>query len=460
MNYRKRFLTSLVTLAAIVPTAFSEPAISRPEQVVRVELRTGGSIEGKLLDADEHAFVILRDQIPYGFSWRELEPPSAIHVRKAVIARERENSRLGAQDHFELGLFALELGRNDLASAEFRVAVQRQTSYQPKVREAFDRFRKKKDIAKAAGFEEIEASKIEPAQLDQPTTSVPPVDDWVPLPNANIRSDIGAVYRKFGQKVQQTLGPGIEFLESEHFLIWTDWEKNHREKLPDLAEQMYSAVSAQLGVPANQQIFLDNCPMFVWKSRNRFRNFARYFDGYDGDNAVGYTRSIAANGHVHVVLLRHGSSEIDHDLFAATLIHEGTHAFLHRLHSTELIPAWVNEGFAELIVERVLGERSYTAEKAALLARQFKKRDCKIISLLERSGPIEVEQYPLAHSVVAYLETRDALRFREFIRRLKSGDGISTALSQVYSGMTLADLERDWLASMDEKQAFPQGSSP
>jgi hypothetical protein len=171
---------------------------------------------------------------------------------------------------------------------------------------------------------------------------------------------------------------------------------------------------------------------------------------------VGYTRSIEKNGHVHVVLLRQGRSEADFDRFACTLVHEGSHAFMHRLYSTRLIPHWVNEGYAELTAERVLGEHCDTAEKAALLAQQFVRYDWPLGEMLEGLAPIEVHEYPLAHSLVAHLEGLGRPRFTGFVRGLKDGRTTAEALAANYDGMTFAQLEQSWRSAV--RSNSPRGS--
>ena len=163
------------------------------------------------------------------------------------------------------------------------------------------------------------------------------------------------------------------------------------------------------------------------------KKFARHFDGYDGINAIGYTRSIEANGHVHVVLARRGRLASDFNRVACTLVHEGTHAFIHRLFSTRLIPHWINEGYAELMAERVLGDRCPSGENAALLARQYVRHDWPIGGLLESVGPLEVHDYSLAHSLVAFLEHDRPNRFAGLVKDLKTGMTFQSSFGETIS---------------------------
>ena len=426
---------------------------------VELKLRTGGALGGLVVDHSKHALVVVREQKPYVFSWNELEFGSALSTKRALLALVRGGAnKLSADDHFELALFALSSDRNDVAASEFHEAKRLNPKLEERIGRAFDdyRARKEKDGSKEDPFEDEppaglgeSAGRHEAGLMDDDGTLL------AGRPSAENRAKVMQAYRTFGDKVRSVMGKDVVLLESDHFLIWTDWEKKYRDRLTDWAEAMYAALVERFDLQAKDEVFLAKCPVFCWRSKARFQKFARYFDGYEGSNAVGYTRSIEKNGHVHVVLMRQGRSEADFDRFACTLVHEGSHAFMHRLYSTRLIPHWVNEGYAELTAERVLGERCDTAEKAALLARQFVRYDWPLGEMLAGVAPIEVHEYPLAHSLVAHLEQLGRPRFAGFVRNLKDGRTTAEALAGNYDAMTFAQLEQSWRSAI--RSNSPQG---
>jgi hypothetical protein len=126
-------------------------------------------------------------------------------------------------------------------------------------------------------------------RLQPDTASVP----------AEVRKQVYDAYLAFGEKVRQELGRDLDLLESEHFLIWTDWPRSERPLLTRWAEDMYAALSKELGLAPDAEVFLAKCPMFCFQRPGRFRKFAQKFDGYSGKEAVGYTRSAEQTGHVH-----------------------------------------------------------------------------------------------------------------------------------------------------------------
>lgn len=445
---------------------------------VALQTRTGGALRGLVVDHDIHGIVVVSENVPYVFAWRELTGGSSFAAKRALLVLARgEESRLTAADHYDLGMFALAQERTDIATKEFREATRRDRSFKARVAQVWDSYRARNESLREDGYTIQAAPKPreEPGDArpagrssksnSRGSASTVPVGTGalagvlgelgdVSLarePTAEIRERVLEVYRRFGEKVRETLGKDIVLLETDHFLIWTDWRRRDRADLSKWCEAMYGALCEQFDLDPADSVFLAKCPVFCFQAKGRFRRFAQKFDGYGAKSAVGYTRSIEANGHVHVVLVRQGRSEIDLDRFASTLVHEGTHAFLHRLYSSTLLPPWVNEGYAELIVERVLAERSVTGENAKLLARQYVRHDWPIGDFLESAAPLAVHRYALAHSIVSHVVQRGRERFADFVRGLKEGRSVPEALANAYDGLTIDGLERSWRAWVRER---------
>jgi len=450
----------LVT-ALFIAACFCSVANAQTETIrVDLKLRTGGSISGPVVDHSEHGLVIVNDKIPYVFAWEELKSDCACRTRRSLLVFERGGEQqLTAADHFELGLFMLAQDRNEFASREFRRARKLDRTYGPSIDKALDEYRRRQRRWLAERSVTIDANGIADGVTDEPR--LPGLEEQVPDgiptspdsviasgPLTDHRDKVLVAYKAFGEKVREVLGNQVVLVESKHFLIWTDWEERHRDKLAEWCEAMYDALSEHFGLETGESVFLAKCPVFCWRSKARFQRFATTFDGYGGKNAIGYTRSIQENGHVHVVLLRQGNKERDFNRFACTLVHEGTHAFLHRLHSTRLIPHWVNEGYADMIAERVLGDRCPSGENAELLARQFVRYGWPIGELLRSTGPIQVHQYATAHSMIAFLADPSEGTIAGFIEDLKAGRSVPDALAAHYNQMTLGKLETRWRSAV------------
>ena len=463
----------LFRLALLVLPALGAPgadAWGQTETIsVELDLVTGGALSGLVVDATDFGLVIVHEQTPYAFAWDEVETPSAYRAKRALRALARGGQEhLWAEDHFELGNFALERGNATLARKEFDEACALDAQYEAFVHNAFERHRTRcrstpveHDPFEGGVMPSADGHEGETPQ-DGLTARLAALDKLQGVYRAEqtsgeLRQAVRAVYDQFGAQVVEVMGKRAVRLESEHFLIWTDWDARTREHLVPWCEAMYGALCRQFGLDPAQDIFLAKCPVFCWRTRGRFLKFARLFDGYDGREAVGFSRSIADNGHVHLVLLQQGCSPADLDRFACTLVHEGTHAFVHRLYAPRLLPPWVNEGLAECMAEEVLKDRCPAGEKAALLSRQYARYGWSIGSLLEDLSPLQVHQYPLAHSLVARLRERGQERFAGFIRSLKEGKNAAEALSANYDGLTPAGLEADWRAAVRSAEDSSDG---
>jgi hypothetical protein len=455
-------------IAAALAFAPIPPAQGQTETIsVGLKLQTGGAISGLVVDHNEDGLVVMHESTPYVFAWMELEPSSAYVARRDLLALSRGGrDRLTAEDHYRLGTFALHSGRRDLARKELDRAVKLDPAYLDIVRETLASF----DTNNGASQSEANALEAEHQTTKEQEREAHGLDQRIDVelaaetasgsvaqPSPAARAKVMEIYRSFGRNVQERIYKKLTLIETEHFLIWTDWEHTERDKLAAWCEAMYRTLCDQFNLDPRENVFLAKCPVFCWRSPSRFREFAQRFDGYTGKNAVGYTRSLERSGHIHIVLLRKGRSRADFDRFACTLVHEGTHAFLHRLHTTRLIPHWVNEGYADLIAERVLKDHCPNAEKASLLARQYVRYDWPIRHLLGDPAPIDVHEYPLAYSLVAYLEGLSPARFGGLIRSLKEGQTVGAALATAYDDMTFTELEEGWRAAIrtSECSGFP-----
>jgi hypothetical protein len=456
---RKSLLICLV--AAVLAAASSGDSPGGSETIeVTLNLLTGGRITGLVVDHTDAGIVLAGNgqaARPFVFAWEEIEPGSALLARRELLILARgSRDRLRAEDHYQLGMFALRLDRVQAARLAFAAAVRLDRAYAERTDRALGDHRARiGDDDRSTGPEFDEGP---PRDGSDPSGDAS-AKSGVTEPPMSIESDGGAaaqidmearrrrvraVYDQFAEKVREVMGGGIELVETDHFLIHTDWPMRDRDMLPGVFESMYTALCAEFDCDPKEDVFLAKCPVFCFSSKGRFWKFARTFDGFADKEAIGYTRSIESSGHVHMALCLGGRRPGDFDRFAYTLVHEGTHAFMHRFHNNRLIPHWVNEGYAELMAEAVLGDKCAAGEKADLLARQYARFDWPLGDLLRRAGPIEVHEYPLAASVVTYLHTRGRERFAGFIRGLKEGHDLPRALADHYAGMTVERLEAEW----------------
>lgn len=437
-------------LLCVLPTMVSNGVASddaaRPE--IRLTMITGAEVTGPLISFSNELVVLEVDGFPSAIGFDSIETDSACRISFELHTRLRGGrDRLTAADHYALGLFTLRRNRYALARRRFAQAGRLDASYRQRSDDALAAHRRsRRQAAQVPGLEpdDNEAALLagsaslrsESAGPDEASTGVPGSDI------ERARPRIIAGYKSVGERIREQVGGDLVLLETPHFLIWTDWAKAEHDALRSWCEAMYTVVSRRFGMPPQANVFPGKCPVFCMRSKKRFRKVARLLDDYDATDALGYTSS-SSNGHVHVVVRRQGGSIAGRDAFAATLIHETTHAFLHRYRTYKRVAPWLNEGLANFVAETVLGERCSNAETAAAAARAIVDGGHSIEAIFSNDDALDARYYPVAHSLVAFLIERDAEAFARLIDDIKLGQPVEDALERQYH-MNLPALDAEW----------------
>lgn len=417
-----------------------------PRFELTLKLLVGGEVFGPVLDYSDELVVLEYQGWPCAVVFDELTVASAYSAKRALLARERGGiDQLSAEDRFQLGRYALRRDHPRLANKEFKEAQRLDRSYQARIEAAQQQYQAARQAADPTG----PRSRLEEEAPTDEVGVLPGLTETVGQTPPEDRERIIDAYKRFGQSVRETINEDLALIETDHFLIWTDWNRIRRPQLAQWCEAMYGALCVQFGLDTgdgqnpNENIFLGKCPVFCFRSKARFLRFARTYDNYQGTSIVGYTKT-APNGHVHLAVYRRGPSSYEIDRFAGTLVHEGVHAFLHRYKQAGHISGWVAEGLADYIAEQVLDDRCPYGEKAELVARQYALRDIPIDDLLPKTWQPKAHEYPVAFSLVGFLIERDREAFAGFIGDLKAGCGLEQSLQRNYDGMTFQTLETAW----------------
>ena len=426
--------TAIVLLFAMLSTTSTAG-----ERTISVVMNYGGQLRGRLLSQSNDVLVLEIDGLPCAVAYDQLESKSAYKtMRDLMIARRGSADALSAEDHYRLGVLLLGRNRPMRAKRALRVAARMDASYQEKSDDAIRRFRSERKGA--------------PIRQEEPR---PPVERDGSA-NNGVRSFAGSGYtdaqrakiiegyKRVGDDVAKQVGADTVLVETQHFLIWTDWAKAEHGNLATWCESMYAELSRMFNIPADKHVFPGKSLIFCLRSQSRFVKAANILDNYNAVNALGYT-STDANGHSHVVVFRQGGSPTGRDAFASTLVHEGVHAFIHAYRGQGRIPTWLNEGLANVVAEQVLGDRCPNAETAVAAGEAFVRANLPLSDILIRDGMLDARLYPLAHSVVACLMAKDHAGFSEFINDIKSGVSMEDALNRRY-GLSVPMLEKHWRA--------------
>jgi len=258
-----------------------------------------------------------------------------------------------------------------------------------------------------------------------------------------------AVAFDLADKTRQTIVPTMHLVETEHFLVFSAWNPANDAGLANLCERMYQKLSEQFSIPASESVWVGKCPIYLFWDPT---HFARFIAEVDHAKALDANMAHANGYHAsrgwfsYVVINGVSGFGITEDQarlkFYHVLVHEGTHAFLHRYISEKSMPLWVEEGLADYVAASLVPEaevnRSYLhATRVAL------NRPETVQKVLEKKDDLTPTEYGIAQSLIRFLVIQDRVAMIRFIQLIKQGKSETTALAEAYHG-TRRDLVQKW----------------
>jgi hypothetical protein len=254
---------------------------------------------------------------------------------------------------------------------------------------------------------------------------------------------------ELAEQTRWTIVPTMHPMETDHFLIFSAWNRMNDAALANLCERMYQKLSEQFSIPATESVWAGKCPIYLfWEPAH----YARFISEIDNSKATDANMAHANGYHAsrgwfsYVVINGVSSFGLTEEQakakFYHVLVHEGTHAFLHRYISERSMPLWVEEGLADYIAASLVPEaevnRTYlTATRSAL------HRPEMVQKVLEKKEDLTPAEYGIAQSLIRFLVMQDRTAMIRFIQLMKEGKSESTALATAYHGTT-RDLVQLW----------------
>ena len=238
----------------------------------------------------------------------------------------------------------------------------------------------------------------------------------------------------------------IEFgtIETNHFLIFTDWDKREYNFLKNNLEAAYEAVSRQFEIPVANNVFIGKLPVYMFATQEGFMKFAEVIDESPVPRTVlgYYSHSTSGFGHMTMwkpdVAANEGNVKVAERKWAYTLTHEFTHAFVARYRTTGFIPRWLNEGIAEFVANNKfpdLDVRDYVKNSSS--------RRNDIQDIFEPRYRLVGRDYPVALTMVETMVNGNGKEFLPYFQDLKDGMKPDEALLKHYK-VTSKGLETAW----------------
>jgi hypothetical protein len=435
------------TARETLPTPISLEVILSGEKNQRVA--------GKLVAFDEAGLTLNIGSEGRILKWDELVPSSAFGVKFRLINRD------DASQWLELGRWGWSRGLVQQA----RSALGNARRLDPALASQIDAV-----LAEPAGSALSSASSNEPttrptvpggtapeSASDEPaaqeTTAMQPgyragqVLIRYATPTAQENAAQIERTRKRAAEAERVLEATFVEIETDHFLIFTDWEAREHGFLKEQCEAAYAVLARQFNQPVKESVFVGKLPIFMFATQKEFLRFAREFDEFGaGETVLGYFHSSPIEqGHMAMWkpgvgsgIGAGGSPQLAMRNWGRTLVHEFTHAFIHRYKSNARIPRWLNEGVAEMISEATLPSNNYRSQ-----ARSAAQDGVDVMPLFDDSNIPSGYYYPVMMTLAECLQKQSSKRFLSLFDEIKDGTEPEAALQKVY-GINYLKLAEGW----------------
>lgn len=420
------------------------PVVVDPPLTVRIQLMgpRSGSVLGELVEYDDDGLILLVKQERREYRWIEITPHSAFTARYRLI--DQKNAR----QWLELAEFAWEVGADDEAEKAVHWALRLDASLEAEAQriraEAPGRLR---GPFQGDGEEPEEAEEGPRELLTEAAEGLAFFEAVTPEQAERAIEQA----EKAAERSLKKLGVVTRRLETDHFIVFTDWDPADDAFLTGALEEAYRLVASEFGIPAGLNIFVGKLPVYMFDEHATFMRYAHEIDGQ-----TRFSRTVAgyytgrSDGMGKMIMSKPKQTEqygleVARNIWRRNLTHEFSHAFFARYRSNAFVPKWLNEGLAEVIAEKV-----YPRFGALNTARMAARSDRSISEIFDDRSLPGPDMYPVMMTLVQALHAEDPKRFMEYVDRIKAGDDPQEALEELYE-VDYRGLEAAWRRYMMRK---------
>lgn len=430
-------------ISALLCGGPGDPVVVDPPVTIRITQvadRPGTGLIGELVEYDDRGLTLQVRGERRQFQWIELTPHSAFTARYRLI------DQTNGQDWLALGEFAHAVG----APAEAEKALRWALRLAPELAGEVERVRATAPGRLRGPFQ---SSDDEEEQEDEEEHRQELLADSAELARFQPVSDEQAQRAmseadEAAERAMDRLNVNARRLETDHFVVYTDWHPDDDEFLIDALERAYRLVAGEFGIPASENIFVGKLPVYMFDEHGTFMRYAKELDGHAEfrESVAGYYTSHSnGNGKLVMSKPRHVElygAEAARAVWRRNLTHEFSHAFFARYRSNTFVPRWLNEGLAELIAEKV-----YPRPGALSTAQRIARNNKSISQIFDDRTLAGPEMYPVMMTLVQALYDEDAAKFVDYINRIKAGENAQKALRELYD-VDYRGLEAAWRRMM------------
>ncbi|HEV2294816.1 MAG TPA: hypothetical protein VGR35_13255 [Tepidisphaeraceae bacterium] len=232
--------------------------------------------------------------------------------------------------------------------------------------------------------------------------------------------------KRFGEDTRAKVNPNLALNETKYFLFYSDLKPAEATRWANMLDRMYLKLAGLFGIKGGENIFRGKAAVFVFAKEEDYQNFQKTMHDTDATGTAGLCHCFG-NGDVHIGFFRQ-PNEMD---FAAVLVHESVHGFLHRYKKPPVVPTWVNEGLAETIASELVPQRGKRQEYRQHAITQLRERGT-LGAQFFTGDRLDGWQYPVAQLLTEFMIKQDKKRYVAFIDGIKDGMNWEDALATKY----------------------------
>jgi hypothetical protein len=316
---------------------------------------------------------------------------------------------------------------NELADRAFRLALREDASVEPDI----EQVRQQADQTVRA---RREAERQRAAR--QLNTHSPEAKDWPanPWPQLNDDEWPAAILtmRTEAAKRLDHIGQSLVPVETEHYLVYSQTPRAEAAKWAVMLERVHEHLRKQLDASKSTQLEWGKTAVFIFTERPIFEKME--------EEVFAQLVPLAIPGVAHytgpqVFINMH--RDVDEDEFAVALIDEAVHGLMHYYLTPKRLPAWANEGLAEVIASKELPQ-SLALKERRDAALAFIRDGGDINAVLDLSyEQITTVKLRDVHRGIGMLMTELMIRERpqkyiQWVTAVKSGQDWQPALKEEY----------------------------
>ena len=260
--------------------------------------------------------------------------------------------------------------------------------------------------------------------------------EWKPQPWPEIsqteQNAATLVMRADAAKMLRLVGLDIVPVETEYFLFYSDMPRRESARWARELDHMYARLADIFFLEEGKNIFWGKAVIFVFNHQKRFQLLeAQAFNHLAPESVLGLCHQRGPK--VFVNFYR----QPDDLAFAAVLVHETVHGFMHRYQTPQRLPVWANEGFADYVASisfrnsPIDGERRKTG--VAFIRAGGDVRFILNLSYLDGSWPGEdAIGYPVSYLLVSLMIRERPRNFGRWVQAVKAGKDWKQALADEF----------------------------